>query len=24
LFTVTGLQRHLPLKRHTKAPGATS
>ena len=24
LFTVTGLQRHLPIKRHTKAPGATS
>ena len=24
LFTVTGLQRHLPLDRHTKAPGATS
>jgi anti-sigma B factor antagonist len=24
LLTVTGLQRHLPLKRHTKTPGATS
>ena len=24
LFTVTGLQRHLPIKGLTKAPGATS